>query len=568
MHRREWLLVAIVLSVMSVLLMRGIGNPYLGYPDADRILMDGVFVFDFLKDLPITRIYDYTVAYYGQYPALSIGYRPSFIPLVEAAFNGVFGVNTWSSRLAILAFAMVGVTAWYRLIGRIFDYPTAFWASLLLVTTPFLVQWGWYTMAEIPVLSMAVLTGYLFYRYVETERPGYIYATAIVYSLAVWTKQTMMYLAIWLLLYMLVTGTLVPHLKRREFWIASAIGAVMLAPLAMITLWLGGKNIDQSIGRLTFLSRFHWDNLKIYIDFIYVNQITLPLLALSLVGMGCALFKFDRRTLYFVLLFIVTYLFFTYIVAKSPRYSILLIPVFAMFAASPVHYLRGRPMVRLAFTMLLAGVSVYQVSATYARIPYYATGYDEAASYVLENSASPTVFFDGYNNGYFTYFMRAFDSDRSMYVLRGDKLLSSSSVYYNRSLEVHAHSRKDIIDIFDRYGVTYIVVESIDQSGVDIHRELRRLLQEDRFVLEQSIPVQSNRTMLRDQTLLIYRYLDAKSPSADHLELRLPIVDRNIRVPLRDLDALRGPLPGDEGSPSDDNSRSTSSGEDPPVTGQ
>ena len=69
-----------VLLVMSILLLRDIGNISLGYPDADRIMMDGVFIHDFLKDLPLTHIYQYTTEYYAQYPALSIGYRPPFFP--------------------------------------------------------------------------------------------------------------------------------------------------------------------------------------------------------------------------------------------------------------------------------------------------------------------------------------------------------------------------------------------------------------------------------------------------------------------------------------------------------
>jgi len=106
--RKYWALLT-VLTVMIVLMSRQIGNPHISFPDADRLMMDGVFILDFLRDLPLTRIYDYTVNYYAQYPGLSIGYRPPFFPFVEALFNGLFGVNTWSSRLAVLAFALVTV---------------------------------------------------------------------------------------------------------------------------------------------------------------------------------------------------------------------------------------------------------------------------------------------------------------------------------------------------------------------------------------------------------------------------------------------------------------------------
>ena len=153
-----------VLLVMSILLLRDIGNISLGYPDADRIMMDGVFIHDFLKDLPLTHIYQYTTEYYAQYPALSIGYRPPFFPFIEAIFNSLFGVNIWSSRLALLAFALIGLSCWFDLLRRSYDTNIAISATLLLVTTPFFATWGWYTMSELPVLSMMMCTGYFFFR--------------------------------------------------------------------------------------------------------------------------------------------------------------------------------------------------------------------------------------------------------------------------------------------------------------------------------------------------------------------------------------------------------------------
>lgn len=101
----------LILALAAVLALRDIGNPHLGTADANRILMDGVFMHDFLSDLPLTDIYDYTVHYYAQYPALSIGYRPPLLPFFEGLANGLFGINQWSSRLALTGFWLLGVLA-------------------------------------------------------------------------------------------------------------------------------------------------------------------------------------------------------------------------------------------------------------------------------------------------------------------------------------------------------------------------------------------------------------------------------------------------------------------------
>jgi hypothetical protein len=445
----------------------------------------------------------------------------------------------WSSRLALLAFMLVGVTFWFQLIRRIYDDITAFAATLLLITTPFIAKWGWYTMGELPVLSMAMITGYVFYRYTESDRPVYLYWTALLFGLTCWTKQTAVFLFLWFLLYIIVSGNLPAYLKRRELWIAIVIALFILVPLGVITLWLGQQNIAQSIGTgetADTIARLSWDNLKLRFITLYKYHLTLPVLIFSLVGLVWGTYVRDRRLLYFVCLILATYLFFTYLKGKNERYPIFWILAFTLFAALPAYYIgrvgrRARNYV-LIVLIFLAG---YQVQKIYARPLNYATGFDKAASYVLENSESPTVFYDGYNNGYFTYFMRALDPERSMYVLRGDKLLTSSAISSKNRLEVHADSREDIQSILAKYGVQYIVIESRDESGLDIHQQLRGFLHDGPFELDKSIEVESTRPPLRGQQILIYKYLNRQPITADYMELRLPVVGQTIRVPIRKL---------------------------------
>jgi hypothetical protein len=189
---------------------------------------------------------------------------------------------------------------------------------------------------------------------------------------------------------------------------------------------------------------------------------------------------------------------------------------------------------------ILAATVAWQVFAVSQIAPKYATGYDEAAQFVLDNSESPTVFFDGYNNGYFTYFMRALDPDRSMFVLRGDKLLSSTSIAGRNRLEVHAEDASDIIGILEQYGVQYVVVEDKNTIKIPIHGVLRRVLERnDRFELVKTIPVDtgspSTREPLDGVSLLIYEVHDRGAPKDGILELRLPVVGQTLRVPLRGL---------------------------------
>jgi hypothetical protein len=509
-------------------------NDSLGYPDADRILMDGVFLHDFLRDLPLDHIYDYTVTYFAQYPALSIGYRPPFFPLIEALFNLMFGVNMWSSRLALLVFALVGLTAWFLLVRRIYDLRTAVFTCLLFITLPFVAKWGWYTMAELPLVSMAMLTGYLFYRYAESEEIRYLYFAAIAFVLTVWTKQTAFYLVLWMLLFLLVQGKLLHHLKQRHVWVASLLVIVALIPLAVITLWLGDQNLVQSLGSGGTKSPWQMrvDRFMELPGDLISYQLTTPALVLSVLGISSAVLKRDKRALYFGLLILATLVFFAYVVHKTERYTILWLPAFALFAALPFVYFGRTRLQGFALGVLFVLVIGYQVNEVYQRPPNQAKGYREAAAFVLENSRSPVVFVDAYNNGYFSYFMRALDDKRSMYVLRADKLLTSSSIASKNRLQVHAENRDDIKSVLDEYGVDLIVVESEDLSGIPIHKEFRSYLKDGPFSLEGDIAiVQKNRPQLDSQRLLIYRYKEMKRSTAEKLVLPVPVVGKTIEVP-------------------------------------
>ena len=99
---RRWSLLVVPLIVLAIVIyQRDLLNESIGFPDADRLLMDGVFFYAFFRLLPWENPLDFAIAYYAQYPALSLGYKPPLVPIVEALFNGLFGIHVWSGRLAI-----------------------------------------------------------------------------------------------------------------------------------------------------------------------------------------------------------------------------------------------------------------------------------------------------------------------------------------------------------------------------------------------------------------------------------------------------------------------------------
>jgi hypothetical protein len=251
-------------------------------------------------------------------------------------------------------------------------------------------------------------------------------------------------------------------------------------------------------------------------------------------GLLYSLARKDKRTGYFWLLIVTTYLFFAYVLNGGERYTIYWLPAFAFFVALPAYYLAEKgacySIVYVAIVLLTIGVNVHRV---FTQPPSSTSSYDRAAQYVVDRSRSPTVLIDAYNNGYFTYFVRQADVDRSMYVLRGDKLLTSSSINPTNKLQVHATTREDIKRIIDGFGIEYIVVEDRNYSPAPIHDELRSYLNDGPFIKEMELPVESTRTALKGLNLLVYRYLDMSPPSNNEVALHLPVVGKTIKVPFR-----------------------------------
>lgn len=539
-RNRSLLCLVFLTIVLGVLLLRGIGDSSLGYPDADRILMDGVFIRDAIIDFPLFSPLDYAYNYFAQYPALSIGYRPPLFPAVEGIFNLIFGVSIWSSRLALFLFAVSGLVAWFKLAEAIFDRHVAFFSSLLWISTPFLAQWGWYTMAEIPVLSMVLVTAYFFYRFLETSAGKYLYLTAIFLGLAAWTKQTAVFAGLWFVLVLLVQGKLVAVLRRRDTWLAMLVLALLLAPLAVMTLSFGDMNVYQSIGEIPAgrAPRLSIENWSILLRTLVDKHLTWPVLLLALAGAGAGLVRRDKRMLFGAAGIFAVYVFFSMLVGKNPRYPIFWIPLFALFAAMPLNYMAKQRKFRLLFSALLLGVAVYQTVLVYRHEPRFATGYKQAAAVALEYRKGPTIFVDAYNNGYFTYFVRQQDPDRDTYVLRGDKLITSASISQKFWLKIHASTFADFRKILDRYAVSVIVVESKDYTGLAPHIAFRKFLKTDSFRLIDKIPIRSNRNIsilpgsppLNGRSLLIYEYLDAKTDFDSEIILDLPIIGKTIRV--------------------------------------
>ncbi|MBF0380477.1 MAG: glycosyltransferase family 39 protein [Magnetococcales bacterium] len=540
-----------LILLVTLLYTRDMFNENLFYPDAGHLMLDGVFIADYIRDLfsnGYSNPMEYAIRYFGQYPALSIGYKPPLWPAIQGLFILFFGVEPWVMRLALLLLAYFAAIAMYRTVERGSGPFVAWAATSLTMSIPYLVQWGWYAMTELPAVVFLLSAGWPFSRYIESRRISDVVYTVILLAAAVWCKQTAAVGAIWMLIAVILILGVKETFKRREIWAAIVAYSALILPVIILTYEFGKKNLAQSLGKkgasyVEFVAP--QKNMFKHIDALLTHQLSAVFATVAIIGILLALWRLYRGVeekeknsiIIYLSLIIATYLFFTLIYGSNPRYSIFWLPAFGFFAGYLLSQLRS------FFTPKYAGVAVgillsFNVLQSFAMLPREVVGMPAAASYIVQNSKSPMVMIDSYINAHFIYAMRQKDPKRQFWVIRSDKVLSISDINPTaNNVTTLANSIDDIKNILRKHGIRYIVVEKNELMGIPIHGTLRDYLATEEFRLLKEIPTSSNRDNRynKGQAVQIFEFLNWQPPTSDNITIQVPIVGKTFTTPLREF---------------------------------
>jgi hypothetical protein len=554
-----------LILLVTVLYSREMFNEDLFFPDAGHLMLDGIFIADYLRDTwsnGFTSPMEYATRYFGQYPALSIGYKPPLWPAIQALFILIFGAAPWVMRLALLVLAFFAVIALYRTVERYSDTLTAFAAASFTISIPYLVQWGWYAMTELSAIVFITSAGWPFSRYLEDRRRRDLAYTVILLAAGVWCKQTAAVGALWLFIAAIFSLGFKETLSRKEIWAATVAYAILILPIVLMTISFGALNIAQAVGRPGEAPAVVSDLMQFFKHpaFLLRDQLSIPFAGIAFAGIFAALLRLrkgvtvgeKRNIILFLSLIAATYLFFTFLNNKIARYSLFWLPAFGFFAAYFILELQRR------FGHKLAGVTVVallllNVTQSFAMLPRQVTGMASAADYVVRNIDYPIVMIDSYINAQFTYFMRQKDPKRRFWVIRGDKVLSVSPMKPNQKKIVSfASSQLGIKNILHNNGIRYIIVDKTNLmkipingrvSDVPIHKILREYLTSSDFRLLKEIPTTSNRDYRYQgsQAVQIYEFLEWMAPTSNTITIHVPVVGRVFTIPLPSLTPSQKP---------------------------
>ncbi|MHC4268326.1 MAG: ArnT family glycosyltransferase [Planctomycetota bacterium] len=509
--------------------------------DPPRHMMNGVYFYDLIKNLPLTNPIEYTLQYFARYPALSLGHHPLFLGVAEAPFYTIFGVSVFSARLTIVFFMVLAGIMWFLLIRVIYDECVAFFSSLLFVTTPFVVNFSQIVMTEIPTLSLMITATYFFYKYCELDKRKYVISFIITLILSCLSKQTAIFMLPVFLIYFFVTKGVRPLITKKGIIFGIIITLVTLSIIIISlkfspysVIWLKKRMLNIDMSRISHTLKFVWH-----------YHLSFPILTFSLISICASIYQKDKRAVFFILWIISLFMLVTLTGAPDPRYAIYWIPVFCLFAATAVNFFQHRLWKIILSTMLLI-ITGYQFVVAFQLELDYADGYEQAASYVVANRKGESILYSSkIDTGYFVFFTRKHDPRQNMIVLRADKLLVTSRMSY--IVEKRITKREEIYEILQDLGVGYVVIE--DQEFESLPLEwLREEVETDRFILRKRIPIRSNKNKLRDVELAIYEYKECTTPKRGKiLHMNIPLVSKSIKVKFDDLLHKRYPIEDSSG---------------------
>ena len=520
---RHYLRIAGVFTVFAVAtIVLYLHSPVEGdfvWSDAPRHALNGIFVHDFLAHLPMADPRGFAVRYYLQYPALTVLFYPPLFSGALALAYAVFGFSHPVAQGTVAVFYLLLGCLYYGLARRWVGGLLALAAGLLLVGAPEITFWGRQVMLDIPTYAWLVAMVLVFVRYLDQERPRDLYSSVLLLALALYTKQTPLFvipamaLGLW-------AGQGRRVLGNRHVWGATLLALVLIAPLIFLQLKFGQVNSASLLGGsqradMSRLSLAAWT----YYASVLPAQLGWPTVVLALIYIGgCCVrpaWRLPRAHMVLLLAWLVCgYLFFSFIMVREPRHDLMALLPLPLFAVLAIQHLAS---VRYAYggqaSAVLLAVGLLAWSIAYRPIQFV-RGYEQAAAYVLEHApADSVVLFSGNRDGSFIFNMRA-GKRGDVSVARADKLLFRVSIERERGIQDRQLTGERIAEFFHQHGVRYIVYDPDFWQDLPSMAALSALLEDrSRFALVQEIRTTANFNQA-DKRLRIYQFLgELQSPA-------------------------------------------------------
>jgi len=186
-------LVAVTLITIATIGVNGWHlNDALGWSDGPNHLFDGIFIYEFAREIPLNNARGWAEQFYLRHPTLGIVvYWPPGFAAMEALTFAIFGVSLLAARMLVLAFVAATGMTMYGLGRQLFGSNCGLYAALLLIASPAGARWAGDVMLEWPAtfwMTLALVCYAQSLRSNSKRWPVLMFGVAVV--MAFLTKQT------------------------------------------------------------------------------------------------------------------------------------------------------------------------------------------------------------------------------------------------------------------------------------------------------------------------------------------------------------------------------------------
>jgi hypothetical protein len=434
--------------------MRGLGTPGFKIPDASKHMLNGAFIYDFVRSGDFTHPISYAKQFYLRFPAITIPYHPPVFAAIQALFYAAFGVNVFAARLCVATAAAVCTLLLYRLVKHSHrsDW-IAIAVTLIFITLSISQSCATDVMPEFPSLAFALGALYCL-RDLETGyAPSRAYPFALLAGAAVWTKQHAVFLGLVPFIFIVIRGNW-RSLRGLHLWVSSLLfGSIVLA-LTMLSVPVHSAGVTNQFTNVSTIWGAIFANAWFY-AVVLTWWLGLPVTCWLLFSLAAFLVvpRLRRRLeTHFYIAWILALLPLLLLTAKHDiRYVFFALPAFIVLgcdgfslACKRLLSVRYVPAVSGLLTVCLILYNTYFSS----HFVLFGSTIHVQLARAVKDRASRRLIYCGENVCYLAVWLRFNDPDSRTMIIRGEKL--DRSIFTSKEFEHFAW----------RYGVDTVVIDT------------------------------------------------------------------------------------------------------------
>jgi hypothetical protein len=502
--------------------------------DAPRHALNGAFILDFVSAMPWHDPYRWAVSYYGQYPALTIGFYPPVFYCFEALFYAVFGVSHPAAQACVAVFSAGLGLAVYLLARTVLPRWPACCAGLLAMGVPEMAFWSRQVMLDTPAMTFLVFGIWWFVQFLKNDSGRALAFTTLLILLSIYTKYDDAF-AVPALVITLLSARGIKGFVDRRVWLAAGIGLLFLVPAAVVNVFYIPVNLASMAGSRPSDYPLWSLNSWMFYPELLPHQLGFLTFAVIFLGVVAWIINGARTTRtgphwFSVLLvswFLIGYLTFSAIAVREPRHDLAILLPLVIAGTWGLYMCFPRWWCGLVEVAFAIGVLI---QSTIAYPPPTLEGYRQVANYVAATAPrNAVVIFSGYHDANFIFALRTHEERCDIQTVRADKLFLNVAIERERGVTQNPYTTAQIADLIKQTGATLLVAQAGFWDDLAVMRRFEQVLHMATFKLLAEFPLRGQvstsdgRGIAGGPRLEVYRpnYPTDVAPYQDDIKMKI-----------------------------------------------